>query len=175
MLGESVDGCMFYDVFAGTGIVGLEALSRGAARCVFIERDRPSINLIRRNLDHARFGPEASIRGGDAFVWSKHFLPDAQMQTIVFLGPPYPLFDEDLPRMLDLVADVQAQMTEKDILVLQFPRFVEPEGLPGASGWYRLRHYGKTRVGLWQKPGATEGLPAVDDGTDEPSDDAPAS
>src|SRR5262245_56669882 len=69
MLGESIDNCVFYDIFAGTGIVGLEELSRGATRAIFVERDRHSIALIRRNLDHAKFGPEASIRGGDAFAW----------------------------------------------------------------------------------------------------------
>src|SRR2546421_12884144 len=51
VLGERVDGSRFLDAFAGTGAVGIEALSRGAAEVVFIENHAPAAALIRRNLD----------------------------------------------------------------------------------------------------------------------------
>src|SRR2546423_11971072 len=69
MLGDLIEGSVFYDVFAGTGVVGMEALSRGAERAYFLERDRTYVQLIRRNLTLARFGAEAIVRPTDAFAW----------------------------------------------------------------------------------------------------------
>jgi 16S rRNA (guanine(966)-N(2))-methyltransferase RsmD len=148
MLGDAVVGCVFYDVFAGTGVVGLEALSRGAARVVFIELERMNLGLIRRNLDRAHFGPEATIRGADAFRWADHFVPEDQ-PTIVFLGPPYAKFHTELARMLDLVETLQKRLSDDDILVFQFPSFLDPIKLPDETGWFRIRTYGKTRIGIW--------------------------
>lgn len=165
MLGDAVEGCVFYDVFAGTGIVGLEALSRGAARAIFVEKDRRQIELIRRNVQHANFVAEARIRTSDAHVWATHFVREGD-RAIVFLGPPYPDFQPDLDRLLAMVATVQSQLVAGDYLVLQFPRVVHPEKLPDADHWYRMRHYGKSRVGIW-RPDSGE-----DDDRDEQADDA---
>lgn len=148
MLGSSIVDCIFYDVFAGTGVVGVEALSRGAARAVFIELDRHQVALIRRNLDRAHFGPEASVRGADAFRWANHFLPEAT-PSIIFLGPPYPLFRSERERLLEMVQALIGKLKNEDILVLQFPRFIHPESLPNAESWHRIRTYGKTSIGIW--------------------------
>lgn len=148
MLGQTVIGATFYDVFAGTGVVGLEALSRGARRAVFIEKERRNLALIRRNLDHIGFGPEGEIRGTDAFAWGRHYRHD-QRPTIVFLGPPYPDFETERGRLFELVETIQAKLAGDDVLVLQFPRRVSPGELPNGPGWRRIRAYGKTQVGLW--------------------------
>ncbi|QDU63922.1 Ribosomal RNA small subunit methyltransferase D [Planctomycetes bacterium Pan216] len=148
MLGDWVNGCTFYDIFAGTGIVGMEALSRGAQRAIYIENDHRQISLIRRNLSRAGFGSEAQVRAVDALVWGKHFAADLE-PMIVFIGPPYPLFARDLPGLWELVGNVQANLKPEDVLVLQFPRTIAPEDLPRAEDWYRVRKYGKTRIGIW--------------------------
>lgn len=153
MLAGAVEDCVFYDVFAGTGIVGLEALSRGARRAVFIERDRRQLALIRRNLGRAGFTAEAIVRGSDAFLWARHFLRDETTSNIVFLGPPYPDFKTDLDRMLGLVSAIQGQLRDDDLFVVQFPKFIDPEKLPEPENWVRLRHYGKTRIGIWRRDG----------------------
>ena len=66
ILGGRVPGARFLDAFAGTGAVGLEALSRGAARAVFLERDRRALRLIRENLDLAPWAGSFAIIEGDA-------------------------------------------------------------------------------------------------------------
>lgn len=148
----AIPGCVFHDIYAGTGIVGIEALSRGAKLAIFLDRDGKQVSLIRRNLRRVDFGPECAIeRGGDAFVWAKHFVPEADARNVVFLGPPYPDFEKHLDKMMDMVATVQGRLGDADLLVLQFPRFVEPAKLPDFENWFRLRHYGKTRVGVWQR------------------------
>lgn len=148
MLGAAIEDAIFHDVFAGTGIVGMEALSRGAKRAIFVEQDRRQIGLIKQNLSRAGFTAEANVRGSDAFTWGKHFATHGQ-RSIVFLGPPYPLFETDFDRMLDLVTAVQENLSSGDYLVLQFPRFILPERLPKPDSWFRMRHYGKTRIGIW--------------------------
>lgn len=172
MIAADVEGAVFYDVFAGTGIVGIEALSRGASRAVFVERDFRQIKLIRRNLERTRFEADAAIRSGDAHFWSQHFIPETD-PCIVFLGPPYPDFATDLDRMLALVQTVQAKLSEKDLLILQFPREVSPERLPEPDGWFRLRRYGKTRIGIWQRGRAHGAEPEdkADDPESDPIDD----
>ena len=76
------------DVFAGSGSLGLEALSRGAARCCFFERSPEAVATLRANLDDLRVGPEASINRCDAW----HHAPvdsEGDPFGLVFLDPPY--------------------------------------------------------------------------------------
>jgi 16S rRNA (guanine966-N2)-methyltransferase len=153
MIGDLIKGAVFYDVFAGTGIVGMEALSRGAERSYFIELDRNHVLLIRKNLTLARFGPEAVVRQGDAFVWARHFAPESG-RIIVFLGPPYPMCMKDKPKAMQMVADVASRLDDDDYLILQYPREIDPTELPLNEHWVRHRHYGKTRIGIWTKNGA---------------------
>ncbi len=150
MLGQQLDDASFVDVFAGTGVVGLEALSRGAIRTVFVERDGSQIRLLRRNIEKLRVEPRrALVRAGDAHIWAKHFIVDDE-PMIVFLGPPYPDFEID-DRLLELVKNVQARLRPIDTLVFQYPKEVDASRLPDPMGWFRLRVYGKTGIGLWRK------------------------
>jgi 16S rRNA (guanine(966)-N(2))-methyltransferase RsmD len=98
VLAERIPGCHFLDVFAGTGAVGIEALSRGAAEAVFIENHLPAATLIQKNLD------SLSIRGGtrilklDALHGLQRLAAEHSSASpsfdIVFLDPPYAAADE---------------------------------------------------------------------------------
>ena len=90
----SFEGLSVADIFAGSGALGLEALSRGAARCTFVENDRAALDAIRRNL--AALGTEADIRAGNA----EHLRLTAPLD-LVFLDPPYAsgLADKVLPNL----------------------------------------------------------------------------
>lgn len=149
MLANHVVDSAFYDVFAGTGIVGLEALSRGAGNAVFVERDRRMAALIRRNLERIGHGNLGTMVISDAHLWARHFVPPDQ-PTIVFLGPPYPDFLENESAMMEMVERVQQKLRENDFLVLQYPRQSHCV-TPIAEHWLRLRHYGKTMIGIWGK------------------------
>jgi len=67
LAGDVVDS-QWWDVFGGTGAVGIEAISRGASFVRFSERERLAVDTIRWNLDHCRFSDRAEIRRGDAFA-----------------------------------------------------------------------------------------------------------
>lgn len=149
MLAQDIEGVEFFDVFAGTGIVGIEAISRGARRAVFIEREKRQASLIERNIARVEVRSQSQVRHSDAFLWARHFQPGPD-NVIVFLGPPYELFEgEDFERMLELVGIVQEALRSQDILVLQFPKETPADRLPRQEGWYRLKKYGKSQVGLW--------------------------
>ena len=80
---ELVDGAMVLDAFAGTGALGLEALSRGAARATFIEKDRGALASLRANIANCK--AEAQVIAGDATKPPRPIQP----ATLVFLDPPY--------------------------------------------------------------------------------------
>jgi len=85
ILGSQIEGVVFLDAFAGTGAVGIEALSRGARHAVFIEKDRNAANLIKSNLAALGIGARARVIQGSAALYLEKI--DAEM---VFIDPPYP-------------------------------------------------------------------------------------
>src|SRR5262245_47326918 len=73
LLGTSVEGCHAIDLFAGTGALGFEALSRGAARATFIERHFPTAKLIEENAAAIGVEDRIAVVFGDAFRWTAEF------------------------------------------------------------------------------------------------------
>ena len=89
--GHFQDGA-FVDVFAGTGSFGLEAISRGAERCVFIERDRAMGTILARNIESLRAGDRATVVKADAL--GPAALSSAPRPChVVFFDPPYPMME----------------------------------------------------------------------------------
>lgn len=74
------------DLFAGTGAVGIEALSRGAREVVFVERDRRALATIRRNLEATRLGERARVVPGDAFAYVSR--PPDEPFDLIYIAPP---------------------------------------------------------------------------------------
>ena len=98
ILGPNVTGSHFLDVFAGTGAVGIEALSRGALEVVFIENHAPAAVLIRRNLASLAITSGAQVLALDALralekIAHKHKATDAPFD-FVFVDPPYAAAEE---------------------------------------------------------------------------------
>jgi 16S rRNA (guanine(966)-N(2))-methyltransferase RsmD len=89
IIAADVPGSVFLDAYAGTGAVGIEALSRGAARAVFIERNKSALMLIRDNLTSLGALSRATIVAGQTLREVRKYRAD-----IVFLDPPYPLESE---------------------------------------------------------------------------------
>src|SRR6476619_3359490 len=85
-LGEAIIGARVLDLFAGTGALGIEALSRGAASAVFVEDDRQSAQAIEKNL--AKTNLEGRVRNQDVFVFFNDTATTEKFQ-IIFADPPY--------------------------------------------------------------------------------------
>jgi 16S rRNA (guanine966-N2)-methyltransferase len=91
MLGE-LDAASVLDLFAGTGALGIEALSRGAERSVFVERDAAAIRALRQNLaELGLVAPEAEVRVGDALAALRAARRGGETYDLVFVDPPYGL------------------------------------------------------------------------------------
>ncbi|MCK5316936.1 MAG: RsmD family RNA methyltransferase, partial [Anaerolineales bacterium] len=75
------------DLFAGTGSVGIEALSRGAARVVFIDENRKAIETIRNNLEHTRLQEVADVEQRDAFQYLR-YMPTIDPFDYIYVAPP---------------------------------------------------------------------------------------
>jgi 16S rRNA (guanine966-N2)-methyltransferase len=87
ILGERVPGARVLDLYAGSGAIGIEALSRGAESCTFVERGRQALAVLRRNLERTRLTDAATVKGGDV----ERFLDAAPIATydLAILDPPY--------------------------------------------------------------------------------------
>jgi 16S rRNA (guanine(966)-N(2))-methyltransferase RsmD len=113
------------DVFAGTGSLGIEALSRGAASCVFFEREREALRVLRGNLDALGVGPEGVVVSRDAWVAA---LPRAGAAPfgLVFLDPPYEDARDASPQgaVWRFLLELSRAASERPRVVLHHPRSV---------------------------------------------------
>jgi 16S rRNA (guanine966-N2)-methyltransferase len=89
VISAEIEGAIFLDGYAGTGAVGIEALSRGAKRAIFLERGRAAAGVIRENLDALKIAGRAEVLQGRVLQYLAQRKPD-----IVFLDPPYDLEKE---------------------------------------------------------------------------------
>ncbi len=80
-------GCSFLDLFAGSGAIGIEALSRGAKEAVLVEQDREALACIRTNLKTTRFEESAAVRVGDVLTVLRTMRHDPF--DLIFMDPPY--------------------------------------------------------------------------------------
>ena len=94
----SFEGLHVADLFAGTGALGLEALSRGAAHCTFVEKDRAAIDMLRRNVERLGAGDQADVRA----QLVEHAAPPGRPCDLVLIDPPYgsDLADRALARIV---------------------------------------------------------------------------
>lgn len=105
ILAPGIEGAIVYDLFAGTGSMGLESLSRGARRAHFFESDRSALARLRRNIEALGVQDRAVVRAGDLF---KSFdAAGSERASLVFLDPPYRFLTErphDLQRLAGQLA-----------------------------------------------------------------------
>jgi 16S rRNA (guanine966-N2)-methyltransferase len=133
-----VDDANVLDLYAGSGAMGLEALSRGAARVVFVEADAGAVHAIERNLDKLRL--QATILQRDAIAVLSAEASAGRKYDLVLVDPPYAVYPDlqkHLARYLPTV------LAEHGVLVIETDARVEPElPLPQRTS----RRYGQTRV-----------------------------
>ena len=89
ILGKEVDGKRVLDLFAGTGNLGIEALSRGATRTVFVEKEKLAIDLIKKNLSHCGFDDRSQVVTGEVERVIRHLHRKGEVFDLIFIDPPY--------------------------------------------------------------------------------------
>jgi 16S rRNA (guanine966-N2)-methyltransferase len=137
-----VEDARVLDLYAGSGAMGLEALSRGAAAVVFVEAELDAVRAIERNLDKLRFTGATVIRVGVTTGLAQE-ASAGRKYDLVLADPPYAMTDYDtLARYLPRV------LAEDGLLVLESAARTEPE-LPGLEV-RTSRKYGSTRVTVFE-------------------------
>ncbi len=149
ILGNAVPDRPFLDVFAGTGVVGLEALSRGAASVTFVERDFRLIDELEHHLNVFGVGDRASIARADVYKWGERWTAPAEPVTL-FLSPPFADFERRLDDLLHLVGQLQAKAAAGSVLVLQAESKAALDELPDRLAWEE-RRYGRNLLLIWVK------------------------
>lgn len=146
-LGESVRDARVLDAFAGSGALGLEALSRGAAKATFMEAGREALAAVRSNAAGPVFEGRCEILPGDSLTGARRLAKAGRNFDIILLDPPY--VSDLLARMLEVIAAGRL-LAPGGCIVAEHPRDVPPT-LPPGFEFTRTRNYGNTSVSFIAK------------------------
>lgn len=142
ILGPAIEDLLAIDLFAGTGALGLEALSRGARRAIFLEVDRENAALVRRNLATLRYEDRGIVLNADVFRWIKGLDLDEEGPCVVFIDPPYAEYQNHPRRVRDLLDRLVQRLPEGSMIVVETSKHVDESIFPDPGLWDRRRHGG---------------------------------
>jgi 16S rRNA (guanine966-N2)-methyltransferase len=149
MLQNDIPGAKFLDVFAGSGAVGLEALSRGASHATFVEQSSSSLACIKSNIEMVKCENRTEVIRSDAYSWLK---TDAAGRSfdIAFADPPYALgHEQGYAEILNALA-VHNVVRPGGLFIAEMKRVQDPD----TSEYWDLcrdRIYGQTRVAVYKR------------------------
>lgn len=145
-----IEGRQALDLFAGTGQMGIEALSRGAAGCTFVDRRKDAAQLVRDNLAVCGFADNARVVCADAM----EYLTSLRTKfDLVFLDPPYA--DDVLERAIAHIARFDI-LAPHGIMVAECPAEKTLPALSAPYGVYREYRYGRIKVTIYRRGGEEE-------------------
>ena len=163
ILAERIEGANVIDLFAGTGALGLEALSRGAASARFVEVNRGNVALIKRNIQSLGYADVAKVSMGDAHRFGRAFEPEGPTPHLIFLDPPYVEFLKHADKISNLVEVLVSKCGPGSSVVVESGKHWDDSILPDRENW-DLRRYGGTVVAFrWIDPEADD-EPRTNDG-----------
>ncbi len=123
LVGGWIPEKVVFDLFAGTGAIGLEAISRGASQAVLVERHIPTVRIIQENVQLLGDDLPVSIETSDSFFWIRQFLksPDLRPETpwVVFFCPPYAVYVDKTDHVLAAIEGMAAAAPEGSLIVVE--------------------------------------------------------
>jgi 16S rRNA (guanine966-N2)-methyltransferase len=148
ILGNAVPGRPFFDLFAGTGVHGLEAISRGASEAVFVERDAKLANAIEARLKEFEVLRQGYVLRADVYRWAERWVQPTGPVNL-FLSPPFADLTDRFDAFLSLVAMLADKAPVESCVCIQAEDGFPTERLPG-SNW-DVRSYGRNVLAIWVK------------------------
>jgi len=135
----AVEDAKVVDLFAGSGAMGIEALSRGAASCAFLERDRKALDSIRHNIKALQLTDNTTVLSGDVMT----NVVALRNVDLVLADPPY-----DFDRWADLLTVLNLVIAPSGVVVCESGREIQPP-----EGWEAIRskRYGRAWVAFLQR------------------------
>ena len=150
-IGSAIQGKHAVDLFAGTGALGLEAVSRGAAGATLIEQHFPTAEIIRQNVAALGVDETAHVVTASAFVWQQRRPELGTLPWVVFCSPPYDFYVERAEEMLRLIGGLMESAPPQSIFVVESDGRFDFGLLPEAEAW-DVRSYPPAVVGMYVRP-----------------------
>lgn len=146
ILSGAIRGSVCFDLFAGTGALGFESLSRGASSVVMVEQNRQAIRSIGQTLESLDVGSRVRVITGDTFRLAGQLLapPTSDTPWVVFVCPPYALWNESLDQLNRIIQTTLEHAPPGSVLMAETEKSFDPKQLP--AGDWDLREYGGTRL-----------------------------
>ena len=142
------------DLFAGTGALGLEALSRGASRATLLERHYPTAKIIEGNIAKLGASDAAQACFADAFLWTKNFCASANSGDsppwLVFCSPPFEFYVSRREEMLSMISRLAEAAPVGSAFVVEADENFDMTLLPHPTAW-DVRTYPPAVLGIWEK------------------------
>jgi 16S rRNA (guanine(966)-N(2))-methyltransferase RsmD len=154
VIGPFFDGGWVLDLFAGTGSLGLEALSRGADRAIFIDQSRTSCEVVRINAEAARLADRVEIYRRDARAALKVLRERGQRFHFIFLDPPYQ--KKLLLPVLGQIAEA-GLLVDQGVVAAEHPADLELPPVIDPLVKTRVLSYGDTAISLYHQGYGDEG------------------
>jgi 16S rRNA (guanine966-N2)-methyltransferase len=151
ILGTTVVGTHVLDLFAGTGALALEAISRGALHATLVEQDRATAQVIRRNVAHLGLETECRVIAGDVFIWAQRWPPVGPEPWLVFSSPPYAFYVDRGAEMVALITRLVAAAPAGSGFVVESDQRFDFGQLPEPTAW-DIRRYPPALIGFYFKP-----------------------
>lgn len=122
---QEIEGALFLDLFAGSGAIGLEALSRGAESVTFLDQDKESIRCIQRNIKEMEFESHAKVLQGDAIVW----LNRLSSFDYIYVDPPYTEKNREISYSSEVlkIIDERVMINPEGILFMEESHHWKPD------------------------------------------------
>ena len=152
VLAPRIQGATFLDLYAGSGAVGIEALSRGAASVTFVERAAPALKVLRANLDRLGITQGFRIHSGAAASFLRHPKgpgPKPERHEVVFLDPPYDAADEYSTVLNLLGGEAATFLASGAVVIAEHRRKEKLEACYGALERYRLLQQGDAALSFY--------------------------
>ena len=145
ILSNDVYGKNVLDLYAGSGALGIEALSRGAASAVFVEKSAAAADIIKKNLEHTKLLDKAKILKNDVFAVLKSI---SGTFGLIFLDPPY---SAELAEATIAAVDAAKILSEDGIIIAETDEGQQLAQTVGGLQLYDKRKYGRVNINFYKK------------------------
>ncbi|MBN1573293.1 MAG: 16S rRNA (guanine(966)-N(2))-methyltransferase RsmD [Deltaproteobacteria bacterium] len=149
IIGDAVTDALVLDLFSGAGTIGIEALSRGADRCTFVDKSEKALEVLKRNIRELGIRERTSIIPLDAAKAIKMVKRNGEKFDIVFLDPPYRQFNQTQELILSISSE--DIVNQSGILIWEHDSKRSPEDLYGSLKRENTKRYGDTSISFFSK------------------------
>ena len=154
LIGGYIKGKVAFDLFGGTGAMGLEAISRGSSQAVIIERHIPTVRIIKENIQVLELDGVVEVVSGDSFFWGRQFIKQKDTWPtdpwVVLCCPPYDFYVDRWDELQTMIEAMFHAAPQQSVFVVESDDRFDTGLLPESDAW-EVRQYAPARVAIYKK------------------------